>query len=153
MMKIYQVGGSVRDKFLDIKSNDIDFAVEANSYDIMYKYLEKNYIIVFENKKFFTVKVRGKNGLYYDFVLCRKENSYSDGRHPDLVKMGTIIDDLARRDFTMNAIAIDDQGTIIDPFGGQDDIANKVIRCVGSTDRLLEDSLRLIRAIRVCYSR
>jgi tRNA nucleotidyltransferase/poly(A) polymerase len=64
------------------------------------------------------------------------------------VEVGTIKQDLARRDFTMNAIALDTTGGIIDPFGGAEDIKEGLIRCVGGTERLREDALRMLRAIR-----
>lgn len=90
------------------------------------------------------------DGLTADFVLARKESEYTDGRRPDKVIPGTLEDDLARRDFTMNAIAKDpDTGEYIDPFGGIKDIENKVIRAVGQPmQRLREDALRAIRALR-----
>lgn len=90
-----------------------------------------------------------KSGITADFVLARKEGTYTDGRRPDYVEVGTLEDDLARRDFTMNAIAKDRAGNLIDPFDGQTDIENKVIRAVGDPmDRFDEDALRMLRAIR-----
>jgi tRNA nucleotidyltransferase (CCA-adding enzyme) len=85
-----------------------------------------------------------------DFVLARKEGDYSDGRRPDRVEAGTLEDDLARRDFTMNAIAKDSHGRLIDPFDGRRDIADRVIRAVGNArDRIVgEDALRGLRALR-----
>lgn len=89
------------------------------------------------------------NKLTADFVLARKESGYSDGRRPDKVEVGTLLDDLARRDFTMNAIAKDAAGTLIDPFNGVQDINEGVIRAVGTAfDRLTEDALRAVRALR-----
>jgi tRNA nucleotidyltransferase (CCA-adding enzyme) len=85
-----------------------------------------------------------------DYVLCRKDGVYSDSRHPDSVEIGTIYHDLARRDFTVNAMArnlVTD--TIIDPHDGMEDLANRVLRCVGKThDRFSEDALRILRALR-----
>jgi tRNA nucleotidyltransferase (CCA-adding enzyme) len=85
-----------------------------------------------------------------DFVLARRETTYSDGRRPDAVEPGTLLDDLSRRDFTMNAIAKDAHGNLIDPFNGRQDIADKVIRAVGNArDRIIgEDALRGLRALR-----
>lgn len=89
------------------------------------------------------------NNLTADFVLARKEGDYTDGRRPDKVEPGTLMDDLRRRDFTMNAIAKDSKGNLIDPFAGQLDIENKVIRAVGDpNERFEEDALRIMRAIR-----
>ena len=90
-----------------------------------------------------------RNGLTADFVLARKEGTYSDGRRPDSVEVGTLEDDLRRRDFTMNAIAKDNEGNLIDPFNGVQDISDRVIRAVGNPlNRLTEDALRAVRALR-----
>src|SRR5689334_19330699 len=99
-VKLYKVGGYVRDQVLGLKSKDIDYAVEAESYDAMKNHLiEKGAKIYLEQPQYFTI--RGKlNDEDADFVLCRKEGKYSDGRRPDTVEIGTIYDDLARRDFT-----------------------------------------------------
>ena len=150
-MKIYKVGGCVRDELLGLKSKDIDYSVEAGSFEEMRQELLSRGLIEFPIKnaeEYFTI--RGKlNGEDADFVLCRKDGNYSDGRRPDTVEMGTIQDDLARRDFTMNAIAIDmETREVLDPFNGRQDIEDRIIRCVGSTDRLKEDSLRMLRALR-----
>jgi tRNA nucleotidyltransferase/poly(A) polymerase len=84
-----------------------------------------------------------------DFVLARKDGEYSDGRRPDSVELGTLHDDLARRDFTMNAIAKATDGTLIDPFNGRKDIEQRLIRAVGDPkERLREDALRAVRALR-----
>jgi len=149
MIKLYQVGGSVRDEILGLKSNDIDYSVEAESYQEM-----KNYIvsiggeIFLETPEYVTIRARiGRETS--DYVLCRKDGAYSDGRRPDNVIAGTLYDDLARRDFTMNAIAKDANGNYIDPFGGIEDIRNNKIKCVGDArNRISEDWLRLLRAIR-----
>jgi tRNA nucleotidyltransferase/poly(A) polymerase len=111
-----------------------------------------------ETPQYLTIRARRKDvwtfagfnmtGRTFDFVLCRKDGAYSDGRRPDEVAAGTILDDLARRDFTMNAIAIDADGLIIDPHNGTADIGEKVIRCVGGVERLYEDGLRMMRALR-----
>lgn len=93
-------------------------------------------------------------GQTFDFVLARREGTYSDGRRPDHVEPGTLEDDLRRRDFTMNAIAKDADGTLIDPFFGQQDIADGVIRAVGDPhDRLSEDALRAVRALRFAVTK
>lgn len=94
-------------------------------------------------------RIGRRPGLTADFVLARKESDYTDGRRPDKVEIGTLEDDLARRDFTMNAIAKDSEGNLIDPFDGVQDINDRVIRAVGSAqDRLEEDALRAVRALR-----
>lgn len=87
-----------------------------------------------------------------DFVLARKDGPSSDGRRPDYVEAGTLDEDLARRDFTINAMArdpLDPTGKIIDPFNGQLDLERKTIRFVGDPNaRIAEDGLRALRAIR-----
>ena len=152
-VKLYMVGGAVRDKFLGVQSKDIDFAVEAPSYGVMRNHIIANGTIYLEKPEYFTI--RGKlNGVDADFVLCRKEHGYSDGRRPDQVTVGDIYDDLSRRDFTMNAIAIDEEGNTIDPYNGYADLQNEIIRCVGNPeDRFNEDSLRLLRAIRFAITK
>lgn len=149
-IKIYEVGGCVRDRILGYKSKDIDYAVEADSFESMRDYiLLQGGKIYLEKPEYQTIRAR-LNNLDADFVLCRKDGHYSDGRRPDSVIPGSIQDDLARRDFTMNAIAVDfHTKKYLDPFGGKEDIKAKLIKCVGDTQqRFEEDSLRLIRAIR-----
>lgn len=151
MTKIYQVGGSVRDKIMGKSTKDIDFAVEAQSFEEMRSIiLDRGCTIFLESPQFFTIRAKHPKMGGVDFSLCRKDGIYRDGRHPDDVSIGTIYDDLARRDFTMNAIAIDlDSGEILDPFDGQRDIAKNIIRGVGDVrHRFDEDKLRAIRALR-----
>lgn len=149
-IKLYRVGGFVRDELLGVRSKDLDFAVEAPSYEAMVEYVRERGEIYLESPQFWTVRAHIKGKLPADFVLCRKDGQYSDGRRPDSVSVGTLHDDLSRRDFTMNAIAVDEvSGEYIDPFNGRIDLSNRLIRCVGNAyDRFFEDSLRLLRAIR-----
>jgi len=106
--------------------------------------------------EFFTVRGRMPNGDSIDVVMCRKDGSSSDGRHPDTVEAGTLLDDLARRDFTVNAMArevdpttLEPIGEIIDPFHGRQHLITGVLRCVGVTSmRFEEDGLRVLRAVR-----
>ena len=172
-MKIYKVGGCNRDALMGRECNDIDYSVEAESYEAMKSAISETHQIVYEKETYFTIKAKLKkkvceshaikinnNGKknddnnnknkVCDFVLCRKDGSYRDGRHPDCVELGTIWDDLGRRDFTMNSIAVDaETGETLDPYNGRADIENRMIRCTGDTDRRLnEDALRLIRAFR-----
>lgn len=159
MVKLYLVGGAVRDFLMGKTPKDFDFSVVAESYDAMREWLVENSFEIFlETPQYLTIRARRSDswtfagsdmgGLTFDFVLARQDGAYSDGRRPDEVVPGTIFDDLARRDFTMNAVAIDTDGAIIDPFGGQKDISLGVIRCVGGIERLHEDGLRMMRAIR-----
>jgi tRNA nucleotidyltransferase (CCA-adding enzyme) len=147
-MKIYQVGGSIRDLFLNRKSDDIDYTVEISSYEEMKVELGKKYKLIYEKPEFFTIRVKDNMNNILDFTMCRKDGKYTDSRHPDKVIPGTIYDDLTRRDFTMNAIAKNDN-EFIDPHNGIKDINNKIIRCVGiAEDRFNEDILRIVRAFR-----
>jgi tRNA nucleotidyltransferase (CCA-adding enzyme) len=154
-MRMFKVGGCVRDALLGLRSKDIDFAVEAESFEAMREGLvTEGFEIFLETPQFLTIRARFPVGSVFstttaDFVLCRRDGFSSDNRRPDEVFAGTLMDDLARRDFTMNAIAEDLDGTLIDPFGGQKDIANGIIRFVGEPmERIREDSLRALRGMR-----
>jgi tRNA nucleotidyltransferase (CCA-adding enzyme) len=160
-VNLYKVGGCVRDELLGIKSKDTDFAVECSSFEEMESYIKAEGGKIYLSKpEFFTIRAK-LNGIDADFVLCRRESGYSDGRRPDKVEVGTIYDDLARRDFTMNAIAWEVgvfhnpvEAGYVDPFNGRKDIEDRVIRCVGNpVDRFTEDSLRLLRAIRFAITK
>lgn len=152
-MKAFEVGGCVRDELLGVPSKDIDFAVEAESFEAMESEIKAAGLrVVLSTPEFFTVRAVGefrghKGGL--DFVLCRKDGPTADGRRPEFVEPGTLLDDLARRDFTVNAMAKAADGSLVDPFGGQSDLATKTLRFVGkASERLAEDSLRALRALR-----
>lgn len=150
-MKVYEVGGCVRDAIIGRESKDIDFSVEVESFDAMRDEIVARGMTIFvENPEFVTIRARdNETRETYDFVMCRKDGAYSDGRRPDEVTPGTLMDDLSRRDFTMNAIAKDEAGNIIDPFGGVADIEAGIIRAVGDPrERFAEDGLRVARAIR-----
>jgi tRNA nucleotidyltransferase (CCA-adding enzyme) len=150
MAKFYLVGGAVRDKLLNIPSKDLDYACEAESYEAMRQaIIDRGGTIFLETPEYFTIRAKVPELGASDFVLCRKESNYSDGRRPDKVEMGTLYDDLARRDFTVNAMAQGEDGNLIDPFGGYSDLLNNILRCVGNAyDRFNEDHLRLLRAVR-----
>lgn len=163
MAEMFLVGGAVRDQLMGKTPHDFDFTVVTDSYFDMKFYLEHDLgvEIFVEHPENFTIRGRFPKdstevfagyplaGQAVDFVLARKERGYSDGRHPDEVEVGSLYDDLSRRDFTMNAIALAQDGTLIDPFGGQDDIQDKALRAVGNAkERLLEDALRVVRALR-----
>jgi tRNA nucleotidyltransferase/poly(A) polymerase len=158
-MKFYEVGGCVRDRLMGKTSKDVDFAVEAPSFEAMEAELRKRGFKIFlSTPEFLTIRAqvpasegalraRSKDA---DFVLCRKDSTGSDGRRPDFVEPGTIMDDLARRDFTMNAIAIDvESGEMLDPHGGREDIKWNTLRFVGDPmTRIKEDGLRVLRGLR-----
>jgi len=148
-IKIYKVGGCVRDELRNVKPKDVDYCVETDSYETMRDYIAEHGKIHIEHPEHFTVRGFLPSVGDVDFVLCRTEGPYTDGRRPDWVKPGTLLDDLARRDFTMNAIAKDESGEITDPYDGQEHIKFKIITGVGNTkDRMKEDALRLVRAVR-----
>lgn len=157
----YLVGGCVRDLFMGRAPADWDFATSAAPEDIQRLFPQSFY----ENK-FGTVTVvtdSKKDSLkHVEITPYRADVSYSDKRHPDTVTfVRTIEEDLKRRDFTVNAVAIKygtwnmEHGTqknieIVDLFGGQKDIADKLIRAVGNAEeRFKEDALRLLRAARL----
>lgn len=144
--KVYLVGGAVRDIFLRKKPHDFDLATNATPQDVM-KLFKTVIPTGFEHG---TVTVHF-GGSEIEVTTFRTESGYSDGRHPDKINYAASIEeDLARRDFTMNAIAADlRNGKIVDPYKGRKDIKKRIIRTVGSArERFLEDGLRPVRAIR-----
>ena len=150
--KIYFVGGCVRDIFLQKETKDFDFATSAKPEEIL-----KIFKNGFYDNKFGTVgipvEIKNKKEVI-EITTFRTERGYKDSRHPEVIKWGkTIEEDLSRRDFTINAIAIKlekDKTIVIDPFEGQKDIDKKVIKAVGNPkERFKEDALRLMRAIRL----
>lgn len=138
----YAVGGCVRDLILGRENHDWDFTT-----NIIPEQIQKIFPESFYNNSFGTVGVKVENDIF-EITPFRTEGKYSDTRHPDVVTWAkTIQEDLSRRDFTINAIALDK--VILDPYDGQKDIQNKIIRCVGNpNDRFGEDALRMLRAIR-----
>ena len=144
--KAYLVGGAVRDMFMKLAAHDWDVATNATPQDVikLFKFVIPTGI------EHGTVTVHYK-GAEIEVTTFRTEAGYSDGRHPDSINYAaTIEEDLARRDFTMNAIAASlKDGSIVDPYGGQEDIKNKIIRTVGvAHERFMEDGLRPVRALR-----
>lgn len=149
-VQMYLVGGYVRDKILGVKSKDMDYSVVAHSYRAMRdEIVRRGGDIFLEKPEYLTIRARVPEIGAADFVLCRKDGAYLDGRRPEDVEPGTLADDLARRDFTMNAIAMMEDGRYIDPHNGLDHIDKRLIVCVGlARDRFAEDHLRMLRAIR-----
>lgn len=155
--KFYLVGGFVRDQLLGIKSNDMDYIVVSNfneSIDIVYEkfcdyLLNQNYIIYLKTPECYTVRAKLNNKVD-DFVLARKEIGYNKDSRKPIIESGSIYDDLQRRDFTINAMAIDvETGELIDPFNGQKDLKNKKLKTVIDLNiSLLNDPLRLLRGLR-----
>lgn len=162
-MEIYEVGGCVRDSLLGVPTKDVDFVVVTpGGYDAMRAHLvESGFRIYQERPEFVTIRAgvpqdhplraRTKDA---DFVLARKDGPSADGRRPEYVEPGTLLDDLARRDFTVNAMARAVDGTLIDPHGGQADLAARKIRFVGDPlTRIHEDGLRVLRGFRFAITK
>lgn len=145
----YIVGGAVRNSIIGLPVHDWDICTNALPEDVCKLFRRKGFRVVETGLQHGTVTVM-VNYRGYEVTTYRTDGKYTDSRHPDSVKfVGNIHEDLARRDFTMNAIAYNDDDGFIDPFNGLKDIKNKVIRCVGShTDRFKEDPLRIMRAVR-----
>lgn len=141
----YFVGGCVRDELMQRPVHDMDIATSASPEQV---------IQIFER----TVPTGLQHGtvtvlmdsIPFEVTTYRKETKYVDHRRPEDVEfVNEIEEDLQRRDFTMNAIAQDMEGRLIDPFGGQEDIHRQLIRCVGrAEERFSEDALRMMRAVR-----
>jgi len=149
--EIYLVGGAVRDFLLGKNPKNFDFTTNATP-----KQIQSLFPNSFYHNTYGTVSIpverEGLSSLQKTIVEItpfRKEEDYTDFRHPEKIEWAkTLEEDLARRDFTINAIAYDGK-KIIDPYQGQKDLKEKIIRCVGDPDkRFTEDALRLLRAIR-----
>lgn len=147
----YLVGGCVRDLLIGRTPKDWDITTNARPEDIQRIFPESFY----ENE-YGTVGVKTGSEdptlAVVEVTPYRTETGYSDKRRPDAVVFGdSLEDDLARRDFTVNAIALDEsKGQTVDPYGGLKDIKDKVLKTVGSpADRFEEDALRLMRAVRL----
>lgn len=145
--KAYVVGGCVRDSIMGRTPNDWDVTTDAAPEQI--KALFADFKTVDTGIKHGTVLiVSGKTPV--ETTTFRLDGEYSDNRHPDKVTFTkNVCEDLARRDFTINAMAYNEADGIVDPFDGRSDIENKIIRCVGDADtRFNEDALRIMRAVR-----
>ena len=146
----YAVGGCVRDLLLKQEPNDWDITTKAKPEEIQ-KIFPDNF---YENK-FGTVTVKAKskkeNLKEIEITTYRTEQSYTDKRHPDKISFTfNVEEDLSRRDFTINALALNKKGELLDLFDGQKDLDNKIIKAVGNAkERFNEDALRMIRAIRL----
>ena len=141
----YPVGGCVRDLLLGRTPGDWDVCTDARPERVMELFPRT----VPTGLKHGTVTVLTEDGPV-EVTTFRREGGYADGRHPDAVDFdATLAEDLARRDFTINAMALDERGMVIDLYGGQMDLFRRLIRCVGDPDtRFAEDALRMLRAVR-----
>jgi len=144
--KAYIVGGCVRDALMGKEPYDWDIATSAVPDEVMAVF--EGYRQVYSGLKHGTVTVV-IDGEPVEITTFRIDGEYSDGRRPDSVQFtGSIVTDLARRDFTINACAFGEEG-VVDPFGGADDINKRIIRCVGDPEsRFREDALRILRGLR-----
>lgn len=143
---VYPVGGCVRDLLLGRQPGDVDACTAALPEDIMALF-GKNAVPT--GLRHGTITVLTDDGAV-EITTFRRETGYADGRHPDAVRFGIgLEEDLSRRDFTINAMALSADGEIIDRFGGRADLSAGLIRCVGEPDRrFAEDALRMLRAVR-----
>lgn len=143
------VGGFVRDALLGRPAADVDVATSARWTEVRNLFAARGCAVIGTGAKHGTVTVRSE-GRNVEVTTYRSDGTYHDGRHPDAVSfVSSIEEDLARRDFTMNALAYHPKRGLFDPYGGARDIAAGAIRAVGDPDaRLREDALRVLRAIR-----
>lgn len=143
----YAVGGCVRDSLLGQTPHDWDLCTSATPEQVLELFGEAHCIPTGLQHGTVTVK---HGGELYEITTFRTEGAYSDGRHPDHVAfVPDIKEDLARRDFTINAMAYNAEEGLIDPFGGQSDLAAGIVRAVGEPQRRFEeDALRILRLYR-----
>lgn len=163
MPKLYKVGGCVRDRLLGVKTKDIDFVFvldELNKsveegFQEMKSWMENEGFTIFLSvPEMFTIRAKFPKGhkfegLDADFVMARKEIGYEDGTRRPVLELGTLEDDLVRRDFTVNAMAEDEDGNIIDMFNGMEDLKFMLLRTpLDPKDTFMDDPLRMLRALR-----
>ena len=168
MPQIFKVGGCVRDRLLGVDTNDIDFTFVLDNldrtveegFDIMTKWLEhKEFEIFLSTPECFTIRAKFPKehqyaGMVADFVMARKEVGYVEGTRRPILQLGTLEDDLVRRDFTVNAMAETEDGTIIDLFDGQSHLSKGVLRTPLNPEVTFnDDPLRILRAIRFCITK
>ena len=163
MEKLFEVGGCVRDELLGVHTNDIDFTFVVDDttksvdegWEQMVHYLkDENFTIFLETKDCFTIRAKfpeghQNEGLVADFVMARKEVGYIPNTRKPILEIGTLRDDLIRRDFTLNAMAKDIDGNIIDLFNGRTLLeAKTLITPIDPVKTFMDDPLRMIRALR-----
>ena len=163
MPQIFKVGGCVRDKLLGVESKDIDFTFVLDNLDqtveegfeSMTDWLaHEGFGIFLSTPDCFTIRAKfpkgHKNeGLVADFVMARKEVGYKPGTRQPILELGTIEDDLIRRDFTLNAMAVSEDGELIDLFGGIEDLEKRILKTpLDPKITMMDDPLRFLRALR-----
>ena len=145
--RAYAVGGCVRDSLLGLTPADYDLCTNARPEEISRVF--SGHQLLHHGQKHGTVGVV-LDGEVFEITTFRTEGGYEDARHPNWVEfVGNVEEDLARRDFTVNAMAYNPRTGYIDPFGGQADLENKILRTVGDPEaRFREDALRILRGAR-----
>ena len=143
--KAYIVGGFVRDYLLGRESQDVDVCTNATPKEIKEVFPDS-----FLPTDDYGSVVVNQYGIRFEITTFRKEFNYENHRRPiEIEYIDDLYQDLLRRDFTINAICIDENGEVIDFLGGRDDLNRKLIRTVGDADeRFEQDALRILRAIR-----
>lgn len=137
----YIVGGYPRDKYLNIKSFDIDICTNMPIDEL------KKIFVVENETQFGSLKLIYKN-YSFEVTLFRRD-FYDNSRYPKIKYVNTLKEDLIRRDFTINMLCIDSKGKYVDCYNSLEDIDNKIIRCLtDSKEKLIEDPLRIVRALR-----
>lgn len=145
----YAVGGCVRDIIMQREPNDWDITTSARPEQVLELFSEAPFKAIPTGMKHGTITVL-YNGEPIEVTTFRIDGEYHDGRHPERVSFTLRLDeDLARRDFTVNAMAYSKSSGVVDMFGGENDIKGRLIRCVGDPyKRFSEDALRILRAVR-----
>lgn len=145
----YYVGGCVRDSLLGIEPCDFDITTSAKPEETSEIFRRAGYSVIETGIRHGTVSVIFGQKTY-EVTTFRVDGKYSDSRHPESVEfVSSLKEDLARRDFTINAMAYHPDTGMVDFFGGREDLKNKYIRCVGQpVKRFEEDALRILRALR-----
>ena len=143
--KAYIVGGFPRNEYLNIESSDVDICTSATPKD-----LKEIFTDIKLPKEQYGSVVLFKNNIRFEITTFRKDIKYKDKRHPIKIQyVDNLIDDLKRRDFTINTLCINSNNEFIDLLGAKEDIDLKVVKAVGnSKNKIKEDSLRILRAIR-----
>ena len=171
MFTFYEVGGKVRDEILGLESKDVDYVAVPNEvllgqyteapqmFKVLSDYLiSERFEIFLETANCYTIRAKFPSGHKYkgvaDFVMARKEIGYVEGTRTPIIVPGTLYDDLERRDFTLNAMAKDADGKIIDYFNGMEDLKRGYLRTpLPTTTTFNDDPLRILRAIRLCITK
>jgi tRNA nucleotidyltransferase/poly(A) polymerase len=163
MPQLFKVGGCVRDELLGLESKDIDFtfvlddlsqSVEEGFQQMSNWMTKEGFQIFLSTPDCFTIRAKFPKdsihtGLVADFVMARKEVGYFEGTRRPILELGTLEDDLIRRDFTLNAMAVSESGELIDLFDGKWALENKILLTPrDAKETMLDDPLRLLRAFR-----